>query len=165
MDRLVELARSCVPDKFVIARVRARGDDPTKHLVQVSGRRFDFVARGYDRHVPGEDVLVILEPHVLCPHIVSTSPWRSNLTVVNATKPNGDPWTAADVDGLDAAISASGDVAANLAAAHNRSHGFQDVLDHTDVSATGATNEQVLAYSSSTWSPFTLTVTLDGGTR
>lgn len=165
MDRLIEYARGMVPDRFTVARVRARGDDPSKYLLQVSGRDVDFLARADGRHSVGDDVLVLLEPNVVAPVILDVSPWRACYQVVASTN-DGEPWTVDDVaDGeLEGAIGGNIDVAANLAAAHDRGHSTTSTPDHSDVTGT-ASGDTLMAYTGIGWEPVTLVVTFDGGTR
>ena len=165
MDRLVELARSMVPSKWTVAKVRARGDDPSLHLLQVSGRHEDFLARAQDSFAADDDVLVLLEPSVHAPHIVGLSPWKANFQVTPSTN-NGTPWQASDIapGELDAAIHSNLAVAMTVAVAHARQHSITSTADHSDVSGT-PTNHQMLRYDGTTWRPASMTVTLDGGTR
>lgn len=165
MDRLVELARGMVPDKFTIARVRARGDDSGKYLLQVSGRDRDFLARADGRHAVGDDVLVLLEPNVHAPVIIDVSPWRACYQVVPSTN-NGEPWTVDDINAgeLEAAIESNVDVVANLANAHEREHSMLVTADHSDASGS-AGDDKMMAYVGGSWTPVSLVVRLDGGTR
>lgn len=163
MDRLIELARSMLPAKFTVARVRARGDDPSLYLVQVSGREQDMVARSETIHAPGDDVMVLLEPNVHAPSIVGAAPWASNYALVSNTN-NGQPWTAADIapGGLDAAIARNASL--RVTDVHARGHSFTSSADHSDVSGTPGDGD-LLRYDGSTWRPVHLAVTLDGGVR
>lgn len=164
MDRLISQARGMMRDRFTVARVKARGDNPSLYLLQVHGRDVDFIARSNSSHSIGDDVVVLLEPSVHVPQIVSSSPWRVNYVATPATN-NGEPWQAEDFQpSLDDAISSHPDVAANAAAAHSRLHSWTASADHADVTGSPA-DEDVFGYSSSAWQPLRLTVTLDGGTR
>lgn len=164
MDSLIRVARQMMRDRFVVARVRARGDDPSSYLVQVHGRDYDMLARSNESHSIGDDVLVLIEPSVHVPHIVSGSPWRVNHTVTPSTN-NGTAWEAEDFQpSLDAAISAHPDVAANLAAAHDRLHGWTSADDHSDVIGTPGAY-QAFGFEAGAWRPRTIQIRLDGGTR
>lgn len=164
MDRLILAARAMMRDRFVVARVRARGDDPSSYLVQVHGREYDLLARSNESHAVGDDVMVLIEPSVHVPQIVAGSPWRVNYEAWPSTN-NGQPWEAADLQpGLDEEISSHPDVVANLAAAHARAHNLLSSADHSNVTGS-ASADNAFGFESGLWQGRSLQIVLDGGTR
>jgi len=97
VDQLISIAREMLPERWVIARVRARGDDPTNYLFQASGRGHDMVGRSNGHHAAGDNVLVYLDP---VPFVAGPSPWNACSFVTPATNPDGSPITVSDIYGL-----------------------------------------------------------------
>lgn len=75
-----------------------------------------------------------------------------------------NPINAADVEGLQEAISGDADVMAAAALRHAQAHGLTSGSDHSDVSGTAPQAGQVLVYDATLgrWTPRALTVEYTG---
>ena len=72
---------------------------------------------------------------------------------------------AADIVGLQAAISSNPDVIAAALLRHGQQHSLTSSADHSDVNGAAPTDGQIMGYSAGAgqWGPASLTVTYTGG--